>query len=119
MKKGFTLIELLAVITILGVLGLLITPLISKQVSKSNDELYEAQIENIKNGAKNWSTDNIDILPETEGQSVSVTLKELEEKGYVDKNLKNPKTNKEFDVNKKVIIRYENGNYKYILDEFN
>lgn len=117
MKKGFTLIELLAVIVILAVLGLLLTPLVTRQINTSKEELYTSQMENIKEGAKNWSADNIDKLPEIENKCISVKLSTLKNQGYVDKKVVNPNTKEEFDENFGVKITFSNGNYKYeVLD---
>ena len=117
MKKGFTLIELLAVIVILAVLGLLLTPLVTRQINISKEKLYTSQMENIKEGAKNWSADNIDKLPEIENKCISVKLSTLKNQGYVDKKVVNPDTKEEFDENFGVKITFSNGNYKYeVLD---
>lgn len=118
MKKGFTLIELLAVIVVLAVLGLLILPLVSRQVNTSKEELYNSQMENIKEGAKNWSADNIDKLPEIENKCISLKLSTLKNQGYIDKKVVNPDTKEEFDENFGVKITFTNGNYKYeIIDD--
>lgn len=117
MKKGFTLIELLSVIVILGVLGLLITPLVARQINTSKEELYTSQMENIKEGAKNWSADNVDKLPEIENKCISVKLSTLKNQGYVDKKVVNPDTKEEYNENFGVKITFSNGNYKYeVLD---
>ena len=59
MKKGFTLIELLAVITLLGFLSLIVVPVVDKIIKDSEQDLYETQINNIEQAAKNWSSENI------------------------------------------------------------
>ena len=48
MKKGFTLVELLAVIILLGVIGLIVVPSITKTINNSKEDLYNDQIGKIK-----------------------------------------------------------------------
>ncbi len=73
MKKGFTLIELLAVIVILGLLAMVAVPAMSRAIKESKQNLYDVQIKNIENGARNWAADNLSILPVEEGATVAIT----------------------------------------------
>ena len=51
-KKGFTLVELLGVIVILGIIGLIVTPLVLGTINDSEENVNEMQVETIKRAAK-------------------------------------------------------------------
>ena len=90
-KKGFTLVELLGAIVILVLLSLIAIPVVTNAVKKNNEKLYNIQIKNVKISAKVWADDNSNKLPQI-GNYLTITLKDLQKLGYVDKTLKNPKT---------------------------
>ena len=46
-KKGFTLIELLVVIVIIGVIALIVTPIITGVIGKSEKKTFEESIHGI------------------------------------------------------------------------
>ena len=89
-NKGFTLAEMLGVITILAILGLLIFPVVDKSIKEGKNDLYNVQIGNIEQGAKDWVSDNIFTAPSTNGEKMKLTLYQLKEAGKVDKNITNP-----------------------------
>ncbi|MBR3229475.1 MAG: type II secretion system protein [Bacilli bacterium] len=108
MNKAFTLVELLGAIVILGIIGMITTPVIQNTIDKNNIKLCEQQIESFKKAAKNYVGSNpFTNLKET----TSITIGELIEKGYIeDSELKNPKgdsSNPNFSKNSKVIIKYD------------
>lgn len=108
-KNGFTLMELLGVIVILSILAALVTPIIQGQLNKANDDLYQAQIENIKNAAKNWTADHPSMIPVS--GSYKLTLNELQTGGYIAEEVKNPKTKRVLNGNNTyVMISYTNTN---------
>ena len=55
-KKGFTLIELLAVIIILAVLALILTPMISDIISNASEAAFKRSIDGILSAAENYVT---------------------------------------------------------------
>ena len=118
-NKGFTLIEIMAVIVILAVIALIVVPLITGSIKDSKQKLYETQLENIKSGAKSYMI-NLD-LPNT--KPITITLDDLQKKGLVDKDIKNPITDKEF--NKCMLIQVNKVSeteeiYEYeIMDDIN
>ena len=121
MKKnnGFTLIEIMAVIVILSVIALIVVPLVTGSIKDSKQKLYETQLENIKSGAKSYMI-NLD-LPNKE--PITITLDDLQKKGLVDKDIKNPITDEKF--NKCMLIQIKKTSdkediYEYeIMDEIN
>ncbi len=55
-KKGFTLIELLAVIIVLAVLALILTPMISDIISNASEAAFKRSIDGILSAAENYVT---------------------------------------------------------------
>lgn len=113
-KNGFTLIEILAVIIILGVISLIAMPVVTNSLKESKDDLYDVQISNIRESAKTWAADNINTLPTEANESVIVTLKTLQEDGYIDEEIKNPKTNELFSTTGTCVkVSYTGKKYTY------
>lgn len=117
MRKGFTLIELLAVITILGLIGLIAIPTVDRILKNNQEELYKIQIDNIKKGAKSWAAENAFKLPESNDESITLTLSQLKKNGHVDLNIKNPITNKLFPNDMLITITMKNNNLIYEVIE--
>lgn len=116
-NKGFTLVELMGVIIILSVLLFIAAPTVRELISSSKEELYEIQINNIEEGLKNWAIDNNRILPKNEGQSITITLGQLKMGGFIESELKNPKTDKCFGNDMTLTIRRYQKNYIYEVNE--
>lgn len=113
-NKGFTLVELMGVIVLLGVLILIAVPAVTGILKSSKDDLYQTQLRTIETAAKNWASDeeNLKYLPDS-GKCIYIHLYTLKEGEYVDLNIKNPKTEKEFnDTDTLVIISREAGKKK-------
>ncbi len=62
MRKGFTLIELLGVIILLGLVGLIVIPSITKLIKNSRQDLYENQVKMIEESARKWGIQNTEKL---------------------------------------------------------
>ena len=92
-KNGFTLLELMAVIVVLALLTLI-----------------------IEEGAKNWAADHVTELPD-EDNSIKVTIKTLEDGGYIAEDLIDPRYNKPLDKNKAVIITNVGNQYQYKFED--
>lgn len=113
MKKGFTLVELLGVIILLGVIALVITPAVDKTIKKGKVEAFEKTKENILAGAQNWASDNRMILPEKDNDFITITIKELKQEGYLDYELRNPKTKKCISNNVELSVTRKSENFDY------
>lgn len=115
-EHGFTLVELLAVIVILGLIALVSVPAITGLIKSGKEDLSEDQKKSIEMAAKNWASDekNIKNLPKS-GHSICVNLSTLQEGGYVDLDLKNPKTGKPYTVGHVKITR-ENKKLTYVVN---
>lgn len=134
MKKGLTLVELVAVLTILAIIALIVTPNIMVSVQEYKDQAYETEIQAIEGAAKNWTADHISeiTVPETNGYTVSIYLpiNELVDDGYFEEDVKDPKNGGTFEDNDHEtfaiincsLIRDEFGiksdNYKYTYEAY-
>ena len=93
MKKNvFTLAEMLGVITILAILGLLIFPAVEKSLKDGKEDLYKVQINNIEQAARFWAADNIFSAPETQNESMLLTLYQLKQAGKISNDITDPTT---------------------------
>lgn len=99
-QKGLTLVEMIAVLIVLAVIATIVTPNINGSIKNYKQQLYETQMGNINNAAKNWSADYVDKLPETSTITISnteytyglkITVQELQQGGYISDTIKNPK----------------------------
>lgn len=118
MKRGFTLIELLAVIVVLGLIAVVITPVITDTLNDSREDAYQKQIDNLIKAANTWSIKNPDKLPSTDNK-MFLSLDTLTEDGIVeDDEIINPKTRKKMEgcISISYSSTYNQYEYKYISD---
>lgn len=115
MKKGFTLVELLAVISLLGLLSLIIVPVVDKIIKENKENLYQDQVKNIEDGARNWAANNIFDLPEN--GYINKSICELEKAGFLEKGMKNPKTDELFYKDSYVTITKTINGFEYNYNE--
>ncbi|MBO5095315.1 MAG: prepilin-type N-terminal cleavage/methylation domain-containing protein [Bacilli bacterium] len=119
MKKGFTLIEVLTVIILIGVIGLIAFPAVNSMIKEARENLYNDQMEEIKLAAEKWSYNNIDLLPNNDNESITITLLELKRGGYLPLDIKNPKTDEPFSNGLSIVITYKSNNYEFEIEEDN
>ena len=108
MNKGFTLAELMGVIVIISILAVIIGFTADRAITKSRTKTCEAQNTNIIEGTKAYIIDN----PMTDATLV-ISLKTLQDEGYIKTDLKNPYTNKEYSQDDKVTITKDQEGYHY------
>lgn len=116
MKKGFTLIELLGVIILLGLVGLIVIPSITKLIKDSRQDLYENQVKMIEESARNWGVQNIDDLSETKKTYLSIA--NLIDSGFIEQNaIKDPRNNKDMDGC--IVISYvaQSSKFNYVYND--
>lgn len=113
-KNGFSLAELIGVVVLLGAILLIIIPAVSKTLKDSKQNLYNDQIENIKQALQVWANDN---KPDV-GETYYLTLSQLKQTGLVDIDIKNP-INDEYLANDMLLkVINDEGILKYeVLDE--
>ena len=116
MKKGFTLVELLAIIMVLAVLALIITPIVSSTITKSKKNAYDNQVRTLKIAAESWGIDNKLLLPEEENDFLELTIEDLKKENYIDIDIKNPLTGKCISNAMKIKIIREKNRYVYEID---
>jgi uncharacterized protein (TIGR02145 family) len=85
MKKGFTLVEILAIIAVMGVLLIIVTPNVYNMVQNSKEKNYDTLIEQIEEATKLYVSRNIEgIMAEIiQNGFYSVTLKQLVDGGLI------------------------------------
>ncbi|MDD3392735.1 MAG: type II secretion system protein [Bacilli bacterium] len=86
-KKGFTLIELLAVIVILAVIALILTPQILSVINEAKEGSLEATKKSIVKASELYVVSNIEDFTLDVGEKAYIQLSELED-GYI-KSIKN------------------------------
>lgn len=126
MNKGFTLIEMLGIIILLAVIALITVPVINSSLNKSRENLKVTQEKQFVKAAKDFFSQNLSCLPDGSGtcsdaskneNSSKVLLSKLSELGYVDGEIKDPVTNKEYNESAGVTVTKENNKYTYIFEE--
>lgn len=128
-NKGFTLVELIATLIVISVIALIAIPNISNSLKQIIFGITLTQAEGIVDSAKSWAADNLDKVPNENGVSVIVTLSELKENGYIDKNVYKNSDRTEYQNSVFVIIKClviesdeynsENTKYEYRIIETN
>ena len=134
-KRGFTLIELLAVLTILALIALITVPGITGALKKYKNNLYDSQIKSIESAAKVWGSDHMLLLPNSSSTKIEceynketectgeytrliITLKDLQDGGYIDADLKNVRTKKPFSSSMEIIIEKNQNKLEYqVIDQ--
>ena len=92
-KKGFTLIELLAVIVILGIIALIVSPTMIGVINKSKINIRNDQILSLKNAASKWTISNEECLYNYEG-TFNLSFEVLKKTGLItSKDIIDPTTN--------------------------
>jgi len=111
-RKGFTLAELLAAIVILGIITSITVPIVTDQIDKYKTKVCVTQYDNILNAARSYGADHLTEL----GKSKTITLKTLNDDGYIDaSNMKDPITKNTISQDLKIIIEKVGKKYKYFL----
>ncbi len=103
MKKGFTLIEMIGVVTILAVLMMIASIPVTKTLRDFNKKAYQMEIDNIEKAAKLWGNEHPAELQRKINNNENLYLYELQNEGYLESKIINPKTNKKF--NNQLVIK--------------
>ena len=97
-QKAFTLIELIGVIAVLAVILLVALPTLTRTLRNNANQQYANVLKDIFLAAEQYSLVNKEQYPQLEdkGGRATITIKTLEDAGYLNQHLENPKTGKEF-----------------------
>ncbi len=86
-NKGMTLVELLAVIAILGILAILITPGILTVRSNVLKSSLKSKITSVHNAALDYAEDRVQMIPSDLDLSASISIEtQIERKMYSEKD---------------------------------
>ena len=114
-KKGFTLIELLAVIAILTVIMVIITPKVFKQLKHAETVIDKEQLSAIIDASKLYMNQHSELLPQ-ENDIYLLQFQQLKDSGLIKTNqILNPSTKEE--LTGCVLVKYENNKYQYEYKE--
>ena len=105
--RGFTLAELMGVIVILGILAVVITTTIDKNITNSRNETCKSQEENLIQAAQMYVTDNPDVLPQLNGGQHAekpVPISDLIAGNYIESDMENPMTGAAYKSGDAVLI---------------
>ena len=113
-KNGFTLIELLATLVILSIVVVIAIPVVDQAIKNSREKSYLTQMKSIESSARSWAADHAFEVPQTSSETKTLTLEELVQGGYADKELHDPRTGDVLE-HITVTIRYENNTLVYTV----
>ena len=118
MKKnnGFTLVEVLAVIIILAIVLIIAVPGVLSIINKTKNSAYDHQLDMVKEAARLYLTGNPDKVEWAQEDQTTVTYvfqTKLQEEGYLDKNIVDPRDKKELQNLIVKITRNQDNNLSY------
>lgn len=112
-KNGFTLVEMMTVIIIMVTLGIIAVFSITGIVKNSTDKLYQLQINSILDASRTYAVKNNNILSDNN----EITICDLKRSSLLESDLKNPKTEEQFDNSLIIkIVRNSDGEFDFSFD---
>jgi type IV pilus assembly protein PilA len=107
-EKGLTLIELLAVIVILAIIAAIAVPSITGIIGKTKKESHRANAQLIIDGGR-YKITTEDFKPDTTGGTTqTITLKQIVDDGFLEKNPKDPQGSGKYNENATKVIVTKN-----------
>jgi prepilin-type N-terminal cleavage/methylation domain-containing protein len=114
-KKGFTLIEVLAVITIIGVIALITTPIVDRAIQRTGQKVFITNEKSLASATENYFSNNLTKLPANISDKDVIFLNELVVEGYI-KPIKDIK-NKDNECDGYVVVE-KTKSYMYDYDPY-
>ena len=116
-KKGFTLIEVIVSLALLSLIGVAVGISLNKIFKNQEVKNYDEYVEKVKSSALLYANNTVDIINKLNSNYSYkvVTIKELVDKGYINKNLTNPETKEKINQEDSVRIYY-NEDYEMMVE---
>ena len=107
-KKGFTLVEVIVSLALLSLIGVAVGISLNKIFKNQEIKSYNEYVEKVKSSAILFSNNTPDIMNELNSNYSYKIIKigDLINKGYINKNLKNPETKEKLNEKEKLKIYY-------------
>lgn len=115
-KNGFTLVEILAVIFILSLLAVIITPVVTDLIKDNEQSLYDKQVDSIVKAFQKYVVEHSEVLPDIDDDAI-FSVDTLLSAGILDKDvIINPKTKE--NMSGCIVVSYDQNysqyDYKYM-----
>ncbi len=120
MKKGFTLVEIIAVITVMSILLVIITPYILNTVNNKKGEISNEAKQIIYDATDLYVKENQDNYPTVANSIYCIKLETLVKNGKLEAPIKDMKSDKEIPLTnmiKVTIDDYNQYNYELVKKE--
>ena len=120
MKKGFTLVEIIAVITVMSILLVIITPYILNTVNNKKGEISNVAKQIIYDATDLYVKENQDNYPTVANSIYCIKLETLVKDGKLEAPIKDMKSDKEIPLTnmiKVTIDDYNQYNYELVKKE--
>ena len=109
-NRGFTLIELIAIITILSLVAIIVTPTVLDSLQESKEKSYVEQTKILERTAEKWSIQNASLLSETSDYYLSITT--LVEEDYLEaSDILDPRDHSK--MNGCIVIHYDDAHSQF------
>ncbi|MBP3461170.1 MAG: type II secretion system protein [Bacilli bacterium] len=116
MKKGFTLVEIIAVITVMSILLVIITPYILNTVNNKKGEISNEAKQIIYDATDLYVKENQDNYPTVANSIYCIKLETLVKNGKLEAPIKDMKSDKEIPLTNMIKVTIDDYNqYNYEL----
>ncbi len=115
-SRGFTLVELLGILGIIATILVFVTPSIIGMLKRDEEKEYNRFLKDLYLATESYVELNSDSYPDlkTAGGTITITMKELMDNGYVKSSTLNPRTEQVItELDTITITRQSDGSYKY------